>query len=301
MSTIERALEKHRDQHDPSRPEQGRVESRDDAATSPVQQVEAAPLQDQSPRDGGHHDIHIDLDYLQNRGLVTPGSAHSRILEEFRFLKRRILNNAFGSSSKLNNNPNLVLVSSSRQSEGKTFNAVNLALSIALEQDKTVLLIDADVIRPAVCATLGIKMHHKKGLMNYLLSEVPDISQVIYKTNIPKLSIIPSGSSHHLSNEMLNSEKMIALINELAQRYPDRIVIFDSPPMLGVNEAHAMAAHAGQIIIVVQERRTKHSELLSTLSLIPEDKIINLVLNKTIEQGSHGYYGYGYYYGKATT
>jgi len=301
MSTIERALEKHRDQHAPS-DHHGSETRRDDTVASPAseQRAEAGRLHE-TPKDGSHYDIHINLDYLQQRGLVTPGSKHSRIREEFRFLKRRILNNAFGVSNKLSNNPNLVLVSSSRQGEGKTFNAVNLALSIALEQDKTVLLIDADVIRPAVCSTLGIQMQIKKGLMNYLLDEVPDISEVIYKTNMPKLSLIPSGSSHHLSNEMLNSEKMVALINELAQRYPDRIVIFDSPPILGVNEAHAMAAHAGQIIIVVQERRTKHNELLSTLSLIPEDKIVNLVLNKTIEQGSHGYYGYGYYYGKATT
>ncbi|MBN7827975.1 exopolysaccharide biosynthesis protein, partial [Bowmanella dokdonensis] len=109
----------------------------------------------------------------------------TKINEEFRTIKRKVLSNAFGPLAKTLNNPNIIMVTSSNPNEGKTYNAINLALSIALEQDKTVLLVDADVLRPNVMRTLNQKMPN--GLMEYLLGEVTDISEVMYHTNIDTL------------------------------------------------------------------------------------------------------------------
>ena len=133
----------------------------------------------------------IDLERLEEKGHISIAGERKQINEEYREIKRKLLANAFGSLAKTLHNPNIIMVSSSRPSEGKTFTAVNLALSIAAEQDKTVLLVDADVLKPNVLNTLGLE--RRKGLMEYLTGDVEDISDVLYPTNIEKLKIIPKG------------------------------------------------------------------------------------------------------------
>ncbi|AEF02261.1 putative exopolysaccharide biosynthesis protein [Alteromonas naphthalenivorans] len=171
--------------------------------------------------------FNIDLERLSESGHIALLGERKQINEEYREIKRKLLANAFGGLSKTLNNPNIIMVTSSRPSEGKTFTATNLALSIASEQDKTVLLVDADVLKPNVLNTLGLE--RRKGLMEYLAGDVSDISEVLYSTNIDKLKIIPAGKSHHLSTEMLASQKMHETVDEFANRYPDRVVIFDTP------------------------------------------------------------------------
>ena len=141
--------------------------------------------------------FNIDLQRLSENGHIALLGERKQINEEYREIKRKLLANAFGALSKTLNNPNIIMVTSSRPSEGKTFTATNLALSIASEQDKTVLLVDADVLKSNVLNTLGLEQ--RKGLMEYLTGDVDDISEVLYPTNIEKLKIIPSGKSHHLS------------------------------------------------------------------------------------------------------
>ncbi len=133
-------------------------------------------------------DITIDLEMLDKKGFVSTSTHRQLINEEYRAIKRKLLDNAFGPLSKSLNNSNIIMVTSSRPGEGKTFTAINLALSIALEQDKTVLLVDADVLRPNVMRTLELK--NKEGLMEYLLGEKADISEVMNKTNVENLRII---------------------------------------------------------------------------------------------------------------
>ncbi|MFQ3235512.1 MAG: protein-tyrosine kinase, partial [Paraglaciecola sp.] len=220
--------------------------------------------------------------------------AHRRqINEEYRAIKRKILNNAFGALSKSLTNSNIVMITSSRPGEGKTFTAVNLALSIALEQDKTVLLVDADVLRPNVMRTL--ELENQEGLMEYLLGEKKDISEVMCNTNIPNLRIIAAGKSHHLSTELLASEKMFEVVQEFANRYNDRVVIIDTPPLLGINETAILANLAGQAIVVTEENATKLSDVEQSVSQLNPDMAIGFVVNKGQMTGSQGS-GYGYYY-----
>ncbi len=238
--------------------------------------------------------INIDLESLSKRNFVAKATERKLIYEEYRVIKRKLINNAFGPLSSSLKNPNLILVSSSRPGEGKTFTSVNLALSIALEQDKTVLLVDADVLRPNVSRTLEISV--PRGLTDYLSSDSVDVTDIMYSTNVERLKLIAAGKPHHLSTELLASDKMAALVNEFASRYPDRIVIFDAPPLLGVNETSVLAGMCGQAVIVLEENKTKLNELEKAISMLPPDLATGFVINKAHYSRDKGYgYGYGYY------
>tara|TARA_B100000809_G_scaffold264340_1_gene319908 strand:+ start:257 stop:1168 length:912 start_codon:yes stop_codon:yes gene_type:complete len=238
--------------------------------------------------------IILNGDRLNERGFIySPDSAH-HIQEEFRHIKRKLLNNAFGLASKTLHNSNLIMVTSAHPNEGKTYVAINLALSIALEQDKTVLLIDADVLRPSLHRELEFDI--KKGLLEYLLDEVSSLSDIIYSTNIDNLKLVPAGKPHYLTNELLASERMESLAKELAERYPDRIVIFDCPPIIGVTETPLLSDLVGQALVVVEESKTKTDDVKTAVGQLNNDIALGLVMNKTIrsKKDVYGYYGYGY-------
>ena len=236
----------------------------------------------------------IDKASLEERGYLIDNGARKSIKDEFRQIKRKLLNNAFGMASKTLHHSNLIMVSSAKPNEGKTFVAINLALSIALEQDKTVLLIDADVLRPSIMRELGIE--ENLGLIDYLLGKSEQVSDIIYNSDIDKLKLIPAGKPHHLSNELLASEKMANFASELANRYPDRVVIFDCPPLIGVTETLVLANLMGQALIVVEESKTPIANILAATEHLNEDLALGLVLNKAIRSHKdlYGYYGYGY-------
>jgi len=238
--------------------------------------------------------IELNKSSLEARGFLIDNGTRKSIKDEFRQIKRKLINNAFGAASKTLNHSNLIMVSSSKPNEGKTFVSINLALSIALEQDKTVLLIDADVLRPSIHREL--EFGEESGLIEYLLGEKNDISEILYSTNIDKLKIIPAGKPHHLSNELLASDRMESLASELAERYPDRIVIFDCPPLIGVSETLVLSNLVGQALVVVEESKTQIDDILKATENLNEDLALGLVLNKAIRshQDMYGYYGYGY-------
>ena len=238
--------------------------------------------------------VTLDLQRLEQRNFVSLSSERRLINEEYRVIKRKLITNAFGPLSHTLKHPNLILVSSSRPGEGKTFSSINLALSIALEQDKTVLLVDSDVLRPSVSKTLNIS--HHVGLTDYLLSSDVKVSDIILSTNVERLKIVTAGRPHHLSTELLASERMLMLVNEFASRYSDRIVIFDAPPLLGVNETAVMASMCGQAVIVVEENSTKLAEIEQAVALLPKDIATGFIINKAHRNQGKGY-GYGYYYG----
>ena len=236
----------------------------------------------------------IDFERLDKNGHISLNGERKQINEEYREIKRKLLANAFGSLAKTLHNPNIIMVTSSRPSEGKTFTATNLAMSIASEQDKTVLLVDADVLKPNVLNTLGLE--RRKGLMEYLTGDIEDISDVLYPTNIDKLKIIPAGKSHHLSTELLASQKMHETVDEFANRYPDRIVIFDTPPLIGINESAILANFAGQAVVVVEEGKAKIGDIKMSVERLNPDMAIGFVVNKSVHNDTDGSGYYGYYY-----
>lgn len=288
MSTIEKALAKQ--------------QKKDNEASATHKDVVINPETSATTEDSESHPLEsrtsasltIDKISLQERGFLIDSGIRQSIKEEFRQIKRKLLNNAFGKASKMLKNGNLIMVSSSKPNEGKTFISINLALSIALEQDKTVLLVDADVLRPSVSRELGIEK--VDGLIEYLLQDEKEVSDVLYNTNIDKLKLIPAGEPHHLSNELLASEKMAVLAQELADRYPDRIVIFDSPPLIGVSETLVLSNLVGQALLVVEESQTPLANIQNATEHLNEDLALGIVVNKAIRthKDMYGYYGYGY-------
>lgn len=304
MSTIEKALEKLR---------QGAGQPQKQAVVIPdvMGEQQAQPAADDPPQYKAHSNqpsegsagfrrdeggisrrLILDLVKLEKMGFLTPESGRSQLAEEMRHIKRPLLINAFGNQTDFSDNKrNLIMVTSSKPGEGKTFTSLNLAMSIAKERDKTVLLVDADVAKPGVTRVLG--MESAKGLVDYLLDDALDIPDVMMKTNVPNLRFIPAGRRHIHSTELLTSENMKQLTDELATRYPDRVVIFDSPPLLATSEALVVTELVGQIVMVVEAEKTSKAEVQEALDMIGENKILGLVLNKS--RGSFGTDYYGYY------
>lgn len=233
--------------------------------------------------------VEINLTQLHHLGMVTPDQGKTLVAEEFRLIKRPLIKSAFNQAGSIKHE-NLIMVTSSLPKEGKTFCAINLAMSIAMEMDHTVLLVDADVARPSVLRTLGLKS--ETGLMDILLDDKLDLADVMLKTNVETLSILPAGKSHKHATELLASQVMSSLLDEIANRYPDRIVIFDSPPLLLTTEASVLASHMGQIVMVVEAETTTQHAVKDALRQIETCANINLVYNKAKAFPGGNYYGY---------
>ncbi len=203
--------------------------------------------------------------------------------------------NATGKGAAPIRNGNLIMVTSALPGEGKSFTAVNLAMSIAMELDHTVLLVDADVARPTVPKLLGLPA--TRGLLDVLVDESVELSQVMLKTDVEKLSVLLSGTKHPRATELLASEAMNQLLDDLASRYSDRIIIFDSPPLLVTTEARVLASHIGQVVVVVEAQRTGHAAVKQALAAIDACPVKLMMLNKGRSSSKGGSYGYGYGYG----
>jgi protein-tyrosine kinase len=235
--------------------------------------------------------VEINLEQLHRLGMVTPEGGRTPIAEEFRMIKRPLIKHALAKGGGTSRHNNLIMVTSALPGEGKTFCAINLAMSIAMEMDHTVLLVDADVARPSVPRYLGIEAG--EGLMDVLLNDKLDLSDVMLRTNVDTLRVLPAGQSHKNSTELLASLSMSNLLDDIARRYPDRIVIFDSPPLLMTTEAKVLASHMGQVIVVVEAETTTQHAVKDALRQLGTDNNVSLVYNKT-KAFSGNNYGYGY-------
>jgi len=296
MSIIEKALAKAKredigfDAHHIDRPSADRKAQVFPESVTPTQLDNKTnrPL-----KESHNKQFEINWEKLAGLGFLVPGDANTRMIEEFRNIKRPLLENAFGAASIGIQRPNLILVTSSVPGEGKTFNSINLAISIANERDKNVLLIDADVARPSISKTLGIQAEY--GLIDYLERDDLDYSDIEYTTNLPGLNIITAGKQHKYSTELLSSNKMAAFAADLSGRYPDRVVIFDSPPLLAATQADVLAKLVGQVILVIEAEKTLQSMVKTSVEKLSACDVVLVLLNKTSPEPMGWHYGYGYY------
>ena len=311
MSIIEKALNKSGTAPEPAAPIADSLPAVDIPQAGLVERAASRHTQDRSiaepaPRgaearvnpaidENISRQISFDLAKLRARGLLTSQDERSQLAEEYRLIKRPILANAFGANPVPKGN--MVMVTSSLPGEGKSFTAINLAISIAMELDRTVLLVDADVAKPRLPEYLGFRAEH--GLLDILRQEKYDLSKAILRTNIDNLSVLPAGRTYTRATELLASEAMYRLIDDLANRYPDRLVLFDSPPLLSTSESGVLASHMGQIAMVVEIDKTPKSALREALSRIEGAcDVVGMILNKSTghrADGYYGYYGYGGY------
>ncbi len=298
MDTIEKALSKHR-QAAQAELENDSVKGEALEQTSEIDQrahesvvgVDASQF-DKSRAQGDKtiNSLEIDIDALDRMGAILPDDSRSKIKEEYKHIKRPLLQKAMARMDS-DSPDNLIMVTSAYSGEGKTFSSLNLALSIAVERDCRVLLIDADVVKPGLGRTLNVE--DKPGLVEYLNGEVESLSEVLLTTNINNLTVLPAGKTHHLSHELLASNSMRELAKELASRYRDRIIIFDSPPVLITSEAKVLSDVVGQIALVVEQDKTAQQSVKDALEKLDNAKISGLILNKSHTLGA-GYYGYYY-------
>src|SRR5574337_115078 len=246
--------------------------------------------------------VELDLDALVGAGYVVPNAPRTRVADQFRVIKRPLIDNANAKGAASVAHGNLIMVTSAVSGEGKSFTAINLALSIAAELDHTVMLVDADVARPSILRKLGLDF--APGLLEVLEGKV-EMSDALIRTNIPKLTVLPSGQPHAKATELLASESMRRLLDDMASRYSDRIIIFDSPPLLLTTESRVLATHMGQVVVVVNAGKTLQADVVHALSTIESCPIRMMLLNKTHsgragaygEAHGYGYGGYGYGYG----
>jgi protein-tyrosine kinase len=239
--------------------------------------------------------VAVDRHHLRENGFIVPDAAPGSLAEEFRIVKRQLLLNASGAASgKPLERGRMILVCSAQPNDGKTFCAVNLALSLASERDTDVLLVDADVAKPEILSTLGIE--GGAGLMDALEDPSIDVESLIIRTDIPKLSVLAAGRQANNDTEMLASARTKQVLDGLANNHPNRIIIFDSAPALAASPASVLALNVGQVMMVVRADRTTESELRDALALVDGCPNISLLLNGSSYFG--GNHSFGSYYGQ---
>jgi protein-tyrosine kinase len=235
----------------------------------------------------------IDAVALERGGMVDWSRTRSRISEEFRLVQRQILRAAFGPGAEPGFS-NLLMVTSARPGEGKSFTSVNLAGSIARQGDHHVLLVDADSKRDSFCYALGLA--EMRGLLDLVANPKLDPSPLIVKTPIERLSILPVGRERERSAELFSTKEMTRLIQSLGRRYADRLLVLDAPPCLSTSDPAVLAPVVGQILFVVEADRTQRDEVEASLDLIQACPNITLVLNKQQISSRYTFGAYSSYY-----
>jgi len=243
----------------------------------------------------GDRAVCIDVPALRESGLLAPESDQRQLAEEYRIIKRPLL--AALKGENVLPLGNVIVVASALPGEGKTFTTINLALSLALERGREVLLVDGDVAKPHITRLFGLES--EPGLLDLVGAAALNFEQTIIKTDYPSLYVLPAGSRNLQATEILRSERTSSLLAILASE-PHRIVLIDSPPLLVTSEAGVLTSLAGQVVLVVKAAHTPQEAVLHAIETISENKPVSLVLNQADAVPEHRYAYYGQYgYGKA--
>lgn len=266
--------------------------------------AEAAPAADPAPRGASRSYLpavteakaQVDRKSLGERGFIVPDSPAGPLAEEFRIVKRQLLLGMGAGSSVTADKRRTVLVCSAQPDEGKTFCAVNLALSLAGERDLEVLLVDADFPKPEVLSILGLEAQGA-GFVDALADPSLDPNGLVIRTDIGGLSVMPAGRYENDVPELLGSDRTARVLERLTEGRPKRVVLFDSPPALMASAAAALAAHVGQLVLVVRADQTNEADLKEAVGLLSGCPQISLLLNGTgfaaTGRRFGSYYGYG--------
>ena len=256
------------------------------ASTAAARAAEAAPAEPESEPTGQTGNrrpaktVTLGLERLQTEGYLTPATMTSALAEQMRLIKRNVLHR-FRRGSQAHRN--VILVTSSLPGEGKSFVSLNLAMSLACEYDLRVVLVDADFARPDLMGRMGVS--EQAGLLDIVADGTRDLSEVLLRTQIDRLSLIPSGQNRELASELVGSARMRLIMEELATRYPDRLVIVDTAPVLGDAGTAILSEYAGQILFVVEADSTDRATIDGALDLLPQDQEPQIVLNKNRGRG----------------
>lgn len=234
------------------------------------------------------HAVTIDHNALRAAGMLPPVHQEHEIAQQYRRIKRPLINNALGRGVPQLASGNVIMLTSAVPGEGKTFMSLNLALSMRLEEDITVLLVDGDVVNPRLTQILGLEA--RPGLLDLVKDPAFSADRAIVPTDMPGLSFLPAGSQEANTTELVASARMHQVVSRLGSDNPARLVIFDSAPLLVTTESQALTHFAGQVVMVVQADQTPQHVLFDALETLAEGKPVFLVLNQTTRHSHSGYY-----------
>jgi protein-tyrosine kinase len=249
-----------------------------------------------------HARVDFDPARLREAGALPPPQFERQLAEQFRRIKRPLIE--FAQASRASGNEasgNLIMVTSSFPAEGKTFTSINLAASISQEKDASVLLVDADIASPKLSSLLGGQS--VRGLFDALADESINVESLIVDTSVKGLSFLAAGTLREASSELLASNRMASLVNQLVMNDPRRLIVLDSPPMLLTTESRELARVAGQIVLVIHAGTTPQESVREAVAMIPDGKHVGTVLNQVDPASADvTLYGYGRYgsYGNST-
>jgi protein-tyrosine kinase len=285
MSLVERALKKLQES---SRERAAVIPAAAQRAGSPAP---AAPPRTVVPQ---HAPVAVDRTALRAAGLLPPEHQERQVADQFRQIKRPLIANAMGRGAKKISHGHLIMTASALPNEGKTFTSINLALSLALEKDITVLLVDADVAKRHLSKIFGVEK--EPGLLDALKDDSLDLESLVIPTDTPGLSLLPAGHRTDTATELLSSSHMERTVARLGASSPNRIVLLDSPPLLLTSESRALASVVGQVVLVVAAGRTPQQAVIDAVGYVPADKSVGFILNQCNVRANEGYYyGDGYY------
>ena len=236
--------------------------------------------------------VTINATALRGAGLMPPADKERQLAQQYRQIKRPLIGSAIGRGAPRLPSGHIIMVASAVPGEGKTFTAINLALSMSIEKDIRVLLVDADVAKRHISRLLAIG--DVPGLMDVLRDPKMDVESVILPTDVPNLTILAAGTASDQATELLSSARMEETVRAIGEHDHHRVVLFDSPPLLHTTESHALMQVAGQVVVVVRAGTTSQQVLLDALSYLGEHPAVSLILNQSTQSSPDAYYRYGY-------
>ncbi len=291
MSVVEKAIRKLQESK----------QAAEGAAASPEHPAPASPPAHPGTASAGARvstarasGIVLDRGVLRSAGLLPPEEDMNQLARQYREIKHPLVAKAIGRGAPRVPNGYLIMIASAMTGEGKSFTAVNLALSLAREKDIRVLLVDADVAKPQLSHVLGLG--DAPGLLDALRDGSLDVETLIHPTDLPTLSFLAAGGRPEEATELLASSRMRQLAAALGENDAARVVVFDSPPLLQTTESTALAHLAGQIVVVVRAQWTPQPVLLDALKSLDGHPGVSLLLNQsahTVTSSYYYYYGYG--------
>jgi exopolysaccharide/PEP-CTERM locus tyrosine autokinase len=234
----------------------------------------------------------IDVNALRVGGYVPEISKDRQFADQYRRIKRPLIEKAL-SGDHAGGEPRIIIVTSAVPGDGKTFTSINLAFSMALERDISILLVDSDVAKHHITDIFGLRQH--KGLLDSLTDETIDPETLVVPTSTRGLSILPAGTRVDGTAELLSSNRMRQIVTLLCSRNPRRILLLDSPPLLITNEGRALVKIAGQVVLVVRAGETPRHAVKAAIEMVDEKQAGGVILNQAKVGLTDGYYGYGVY------
>jgi protein-tyrosine kinase len=234
----------------------------------------------------------IDAEAMRASGYLPEKVKERQFDDQYRRIKRPLIEKAL-SNDAAGGDPRIIMIASAVPGDGKTFTSINLALSMALERDISVLLVDSDVAKHHITAIFGLK--DQKGLLDSLTDESLDPESLIVPTSTRGFSIMPAGRKAEGTAELMSSNRMRQIVTNLCVRNPRRIMLLDSPPLLITNEGRAILKIAGQVVLVVRAGETPRHAAEAAVGMFDEKQAGGIILNQVKVGLTEGYYGYGAY------